>query len=75
MKQPAKSEPIIILPPPQIVIGPLSNKFKIDFSVIWGEFEQSFSVSREEGNPTYKMVELINRALLEGSESKPYIVK
>lgn len=74
MKQP-KSDDIVGLYPPKIGISPLSNKYDLILTVTWGNYEQEFTISKETHGVWDNAIAGINKALLEGSETNPYILK
>lgn len=76
MKPPKiESNSVVILYPPLVAVSPLSNKYATVLNVKWGEYTKEISVSREHGSYIYSLVEEVNKALLEASETKPYLIK
>lgn len=71
----SKTEPVIVLPPPRIELSQLTTKYKAQFILTWGTYEQVFDVDKETFGYETRMLEKLNSALLEASESKPYILQ
>lgn len=71
----SKTEPVVILPPPRVELSPLTSKYKAQFILKWGQYEQVFDVDKETFGYEERMLEQLNKALLEASESKPYILQ
>lgn len=65
----------VVLFPPRIEISPLSNKYDLVLIIRWGEFEQEVKISKETNFSWGMLINQINRVLLDGSESNPYIIK
>lgn len=65
----------IVLFPPVLSVNGLSNKYDLIVDVKWGDFSKQIKISREEGAFTNKLIGALNKALLEGSESSPYLLK
>ena len=71
MKQ-TKTKPVMVLYPPRIEISSLTNKYDFILRLSWGDFNKDVKVNREEGSFFHKLIVELNKALLEGSETKPY---
>lgn len=74
-KESSKSERMVLLPPPRLELSPLTSKYKAQFVIRWGQFEKVFDVDKETFGYEARLIEQINKALLDGSESKPYILQ
>lgn len=69
------SKPVIVLPPPVLKVSVLSNKYEMVIEVRWGTFEKFVKVDKETYNFNDLLVQELNKALLEGSETNPYLTK
>lgn len=74
MKQTA-SDATVVLYPPKIELTSQTDKYNLVLRLTWGEFERIIKVSREDFGFYHKLTSGLNDALLEGSESNPYLIK
>jgi len=74
-QQNGESSSTIVLYPPRIVLDGRSDKYKLIFNVKWGDFTKEVVIDRETPGMYAKLTNEINMALLEGSETNPYLVK
>ena len=74
MPKPKKAKRSVVLFPPQISVGKLSNKYTLIINVKWGDYEKVLSLSKETGAVWERAIDEINQALLEASETtQPYL--
>ena len=74
MPKPKKAKPSVVLFPPQVSVGKLSNKYTLIINVKWGDYEQALEFSKETPAVWERAIDGINKALLEASETtQPYL--
>lgn len=71
MQQKTSNKPIVLFPP-KVEISKRTDRFDLCIDVSWGEFSKHIKITKEAGGLADRMVDAINTALLEGSETKPY---
>jgi len=65
----------VVVYPPTISITTETDRYNVCFEIRWGNFLKKFTVSRESNHMIWQMLDELNKALLEGSETNPYITK
>ncbi len=74
MPKPKKDKPKIVLFPPQITVGKLSNRYTLVIDVKWGDYEKHLEFTKESPGVWERAIEGISEALLEASETtQPYL--
>jgi len=68
-------KPIVVLYPPKIILGPLTDKYREQVIVRWGDKQSELLINREHGNTFHIMCEQITKTLLDLSELQPYEIK
>ncbi len=75
---PQSKSKTVVLFPPKIELSSLTNKYDVVIVVRWGDFEKVLKINKEQVNGNLlwnNIVKELNDALLEGSETNPYILK
>lgn len=74
MPKPKKEKPKVLVFPPKVSVSKQSTRYDLYVDVKWGDFEQTIKLTKEAAGLLERVIDAVNKALLEASETtQPYL--